>query len=128
MTRELRDRLDATPRSCAPETMAAASGCSLAFEAGGQPSTDASVWSASDDRRTRGLPSVSVPVLSTTSVSTFSISSSASASLMSTPSFAPRPTPTMMETGVAKPRAQGHAMMSTLIATTSASRARALDR
>ena len=39
----------------------------------------------------RGLPSVSVPVLSTTSVSTFSSRSSASAFLISTPACAPRP-------------------------------------
>ena len=69
---------------------------------------------------TSGRPSVSVPVLSTTSVSTFSISSSASASLMSTPSLAPRPTPTMIDTGVARPSAHGHAMMSTDTATSSA--------
>ena len=40
-------------------------------------------------RYKRGRPSVSVPVLSTTSVSTFSKVSSTSAFLMSTPSFAP---------------------------------------
>lgn len=39
---------------------------------------------------------------------------------MSTPSFAPRPTPTMMDMGVAKPRAQGQATISTLTATTRA--------
>ena len=54
-----------------------------------------------------------VPVLSTTSVSTFSMRSSASASRISTPCWAPRPTPTMMDIGVASPSAQGQAMIST---------------
>ena len=67
---------------------------------------------------TFGLPSVSVPVLSTTSVSTFSMRSSASAFLISTPSSAPRPTPTMIDIGVASPSAQGQAMISTLTAAT----------
>ena len=62
---------------------------------------------------TLGLPSVKVPVLSMTSVSTFSSRSSASAFLISTPDCAPRPTPTMMDIGVARPSAHGHAMMST---------------
>ena len=46
-------------------------------------------------------------------VSTFSNRSSASAFLISTPLRAPRPTPTMIDMGVASPRAQGQAMMST---------------
>ena len=62
---------------------------------------------------TLGLPSVSVPVLSTTRVSTFSMRSSASAFLISTPDCAPRPTPTMIDIGVARPRAHGQAMIST---------------
>src|SRR5467141_2969792 len=67
---------------------------------------------------TLGLPSVNVPVLSTTSVSTFSKRSSASAFLINTPASAPRPTPTMIDIGVARPSAQGQAMMSTLTAAT----------
>src|SRR6202012_668358 len=67
---------------------------------------------------TFGLPSVNVPVLSTTSVSTFSSRSNASAFLISTPSCAPRPTPTMIDIGVASPSAQGQAMISTLTAAT----------
>ena len=66
------------------------------------------------------LPSVSVPVLSTTSVSTFSSVSSASAFLISTPTCAPRPVATMMDIGVASPSAQGHAMISTATALTRA--------
>ena len=67
---------------------------------------------------TFGLPSVSVPVLSTTSVSIVSIRSSASAFLIRTPACAPRPTPTMIDIGVARPSAQGQAMISTLTAAT----------
>ena len=54
-----------------------------------------------------------MPVLSTTSVSTFSNRSSASAFLISTPACAPRPTPTMIDIGVARPSAHGQAMIST---------------
>ena len=64
----------------------------------------------------RGFPSVNVPVLSTTTVSTFSSRSSASAFRTSTPTCAPRPVPTMIAIGVASPSAHGHAMMSTAIA------------
>src|ERR1700723_3128102 len=69
---------------------------------------------------TRGFPSVRVPVLSMTSVSTFSRISSASAFLIRTPAVAPRPTPTMIDMGVAKPNAQGQAMIRTATALTSA--------
>jgi hypothetical protein len=69
---------------------------------------------------TEGRPSVRVPVLSTTTVSAFSITSSASAFLMRAPSRAPRPAPTMMDMGVASPSAHGQAMMSTEPATTRA--------
>ena len=95
-----------------------------AFEARRQPqqlrlpSKPATVMIAT----TLGLPSVSVPVLSTTRVSTFSMRSSASAFLISTPACAPRPTPTMIDIGVASPSAQGQAMMSTETAATSADR------
>ena len=69
---------------------------------------------------TRGLPSVRVPVLSTTRVSTFSNRSSASAFLISTPTLAALPTPTMIDIGVARPSAHGQAMMSTETAATTA--------
>src|SRR5262249_10231774 len=75
--------------------------------------------SAATTATTFGLPSVSVPVLSTTRVSIFSIRSSASAFLISTPTWAPRPTPTMIDIGVAKPSAQGQAMINTVTAATS---------
>ena len=67
-----------------------------------------------------GLPKVSVPVLSTTRVSTEARRSSAAALRTSTPACAPRPVATMIEIGVASPSAQGQAMMSTLTAATSA--------
>jgi len=54
--------------------------------------------------------------LSTTRVSTFCITSSASAFLISTPIIAPFPVPTMMDMGVASPSAQGQAMISTATA------------
>ena len=69
---------------------------------------------------TLGLPSVSVPVLSTTRVSIFSRRSSASAFLIKMPACAARPTPTMIDIGVASPSAQGQAMISTVTAATSA--------
>src|SRR5215813_13145797 len=50
----------------------------------------------------------------------FSINSRASAFLTRTPTCAPRPVPTMIDIGVARPRAQGQAMMSTATALTSA--------
>ena len=79
-----------------------------------------SIESALTTVTSRGLPSVSVPVLSTTSVVTFSRISSASALRISTPASAPRPVPTMIDIGVARPSAHGHAMISTATAFTSA--------
>ncbi len=103
---------------CAASRMAAASGCSLAL------SKEAACWSRVSwlwfawgiISMSLGFPSVRVPVLSTTNVVMLPSISSASASLMSTPFCAPRPTPTMMDTGVARPSAQGHAMISTATA------------
>src|SRR5262249_37360786 len=66
------------------------------------------------------LPSVRVPVLSTTSVLTFSSVSSASAFLISPPAVAPRPVPTITDIGVARPNAHGQAMINTATALTSA--------
>ena len=100
--------------------MASASGCSLARStlAASRRISSSSNPAAATIATTFGLPSVSVPVLSTTSVSTFSMRSSASAFLISTPACAPRPTPTMIDIGVARPSAQGQAMISTLTAAT----------
>ena len=109
-------------RSAAAATIAAANGCSLAR------STLAASWRrvrssnpcAGVIATTFGLPSVSVPVLSTTSVSTVSMRSRTSASLINMPNEAARPTPTMIDIGVARPSAQGQAMIRTLTAATSA--------
>jgi len=60
-----------------------------------------------------GLPSVSVPVLSTIMVSTRRKFSIAEASRNKMPCVAALPVATMMDIGVAKPRAQGQAMIST---------------
>ena len=69
--------------------------------------------------RSRGRPSVSVPVLSTATTCA-SFSCNASPLRNSTPISAPRPVPTMIEVGVASPIAQGQAMISTATALTSA--------
>ena len=91
------------------------------IEIAATPSTSSSVCGAMAKIEVRrGFPSVRVPVLSTTSVSTFSRRSSASAFLISTPCSAPRPVPTMIDIGVARPRAHGQAMMSTATAATTA--------
>ena len=62
------------------------------------------------------FPVVTVPVLSSTIVSTLRVDSRVSGPLMSTPICAPRPVPTSSAVGVARPRAHGHAMMSTATA------------
>ena len=112
----------ATLRSSAPRTMASANGCSepRSSEAANR-STSASSCSASGKTATSfGLPTVNVPVLSTISVSTFSKRSRASAFLINTPACAPRPVAVMIDIGVAKPRAQGQAIIKTATADTSA--------
>ena len=67
-----------------------------------------------------GLPAVMVPVLSNTMVSSLWAISSASAERMRMPAWAPLPVPTMIDSGVARPSAHGHAMISTATADTSA--------
>ena len=69
-------------------------------------------------RSKAGLPSVSVPVLSTIRVSTLRRFSIAAASRNSTPCVAALPVATMIDIGVASPSAQGQAMMSTATALT----------
>src|SRR5438105_11839254 len=65
---------------------------------------------------TAGSPLVSVPVLSTTTTWTRAAASIAAAFLNKIPRFAPRPVPTMIAVGVARPRASGHVMTTTVIA------------
>ena len=67
-----------------------------------------------------GRPTVRVPVLSTTSVSTSRSFSTASALRNRIPLSAPCPIATVIEIGVARPTAQGQAMISTATAFTSA--------
>ena len=52
-------------------------------------------------------PVVTVPVLSRTIVSTVCVDSRMSTPLMMIPSWAPRPVPTMIAVGVARPSAPG---------------------
>ena len=61
-------------------------------------------------------PVVTVPVLSSTTVSTSRVDSSTSGPLIRMPSWAPRPVPTISAVGVARPRAQGQAMIRTATA------------
>ena len=105
-------------RSSAARRIASANGCSLPRSTlAARRRRSRSVTSDVGTRdTTRGLPSVSVPVLSRINVSTFSITSSTSAFLINTPAAAPRPIPTMMDIGVARPRAHGHAMIKTATA------------
>src|SRR5262249_4692233 len=70
---------------------------------------------------TRNLPSVSVPVLSTTNAVTRLSDSNASAVRNRIPSRAPRPVPTTTAIGVASPNAHGQATMTPATASATAS-------
>ena len=65
-------------------------------------------------------PVVTVPVLSSTTVSTRRVDSSTCGPLIRMPSCAPRPVPTSSAVGVASPRAHGHAMIRTATAAVNA--------
>ena len=65
-------------------------------------------------------PVVTVPVLSSTTVSIWRVDSRTCGPLMRMPSWAPRPVPTSSAVGVARPRAQGQAMISTATAAVNA--------
>ncbi len=65
-------------------------------------------------------PVVTVPVLSSTTVSTRRVDSSTSGPLIRMPSWAPRPVPTISAVGVASPSAHGQAMISTATAAVNA--------
>mmetsp|Transcript_13916 Transcript_13916/g.59539 ORF Transcript_13916/g.59539 Transcript_13916/m.59539 type:complete len:396 (-) Transcript_13916:1277-2464(-) len=77
-------------------------------------------------RVTRGLPTVSVPVLSKTTQSSLCARSSTSPPRMSKPCLAPSDVPTSTAVGVASPSAQGHATTSTDAAICRPSRSGAL--
>ena len=95
--------------------MALARGCSESFsrEAAICSSSPQSTFSGQAMSVTMGCPWVMVPVLSITTVCTEWAVSRASADLMRTPLVAPRPVPTMMAVGVARPKAQGQETTST---------------
>ena len=66
-------------------------------------------------------PSVTVPVLSSSTVSTDRAASNTSPPLHNTPNSAARPVPAMIAAGVASPSAQGHAIKRTAVACNNAS-------
>ena len=74
------------------------------------------------------LPSVTVPVLSRTIVPIRRVCSRTSGPLTRIPSCAPRPVPTIIAVGVARPSAHGHAMMRTATAAVNASAAERAER
>ena len=61
-----------------------------------------------------------MPVLSSTIVSIARVDSSVSGPLITMPSWAPRPVPTRIAVGVARPIAHGQAMISTAVAAVNA--------
>jgi hypothetical protein len=88
-----------------------------ALEAGGKAQHFFSVEPArSLTATTAGLPSVSVPVLSTTSVSTFLHALERLGILDQDAGLRAASDPTMIDIGVARPSAQGQAMISTATA------------
>ena len=102
-------------RSDASSTMAAPRGCSEG--ASRQAASPSRAFSASPSAGrisvTWGLPWVKVPVLSRTTVLMVCRVSRASADLTRMPFSAPLPVPTIIATGVARPRAQGQEITST---------------
>ena len=106
------------PCCFAAATMAAASGCSLPWSRlAARRNTSLSENPPKPSARSKvGRPSVRVPVLSTISVSTLRRFSMAAASRNRMPLLAPRPVATMIDIGVARPSAQGQAMISTATA------------
>src|SRR5829696_2109777 len=111
------------PRRSAALTIACASGCSLSRSAA---ATSRSTSSSSPPSMvaiatTSGSPRVSVPVLSSTTVSSDAVCSRPSACLNRMPRCAPRPVPTMIAVGVASPSASGQVMTTTVMANSNAS-------
>ena len=101
--------------------------CTIARARGwvARASTAAAAWSnwvslmaawARYTAATCGLPCVSVPVLSKTTVLTWLVRSIAAASLNQMPNLAALPMPTIIAAGVAKPKAHGHAITNTATA------------
>ena len=105
-------------RSRAAAAIACATGCSEASSSA--PATASSSASSMPSAATISAsairPVVTVPVLSSTIVSTRRVDSRISGPLISRPSCAPRPVPTSSAVGVASPSAHGQAMISTATA------------
>ena len=110
------------PSSCALRRMASASGWvePASAEAASARTPVCATPSAATMSVTSGLPFVMVPVLSMISVSASASRSRWAASLIRMPERAPRPAATVMDMGVAMPKAQGQAMISTETAATMA--------
>ena len=108
----------AIPRASAKPHTARASGCSLGCSTASAVASRRSSGApgAGSTSVTLGVPWVTVPVLSSTTVRTSWAPSSASADFTRMPLLAPRPVPTMMAVGVASPSAQGHDITSTEMA------------
>ncbi len=102
--------------------MARASGCSESDSAlAARASTSSSLWPAAVSMAvTVGWPLVRVPVLSNSTVSTVRIDSRASRSLIRTPPRAARSVAMATTSGMARPRACGQAITSTVIVRTTA--------
>ncbi len=104
-----------SPRARAPATTASPRGCSLdaSADARSRSSSSSPTAPVATTSVSTGRPSVIVPVLSSTIVRSRCASSRLSPPLISTPSSAPFPVPTIIAVGVASPSAHGHAMIST---------------
>ena len=99
-------------------TTACATGCSDAASTAptARITISSSTSSAHTASVTSGSPRVRVPVLSSTTTSIRADSSIEDALLNRTPRRAPRPDPTMMAVGVARPSASGQVITTTVIA------------
>ena len=119
----------AIPRARASRTIARARGCSLSRSSAAThlKSSFSSMPGSASMCISDGLPSVNVPVLSTTRVSILVSASMASAFRNRIPMPAPIPVATMIDMGEARPTARGHAMMSTATALNSAFAMRGSD-
>ena len=112
-----------SPCCRAASTIALASGCSLSDSAAAASASTRSRSSpvAGSTAPTAGSPLVRVPVLSNSTVSTVRMLSSASRSFTSTPPRAARSVAIEMTSGIARPRAWGHAITSTVMVRITAS-------
>ncbi len=110
------------PRSRAARTTAAAMGCSDPDSAAAASASTSAMGCPSAGTISASViaPSVTVPVLSSRTVSAALARSNTAPPLKSTPSSAARPVPAMIAAGVARPSAHGHAMSTTATACSSA--------